>query len=127
MYVYEYVHEIYIYVYVYIYIYLCIFMYAHLCSVDVPEIIKGLMTSGYSHCSIEQTWADIVGSPDSRKRYRSGGLGKRMVPGEYHVWLCDGYDLCHGVLSGEDMMCYVFNERLGTFLSMGPNSKVKFV
>ena len=72
-------------------VYLCIFMYAHWCSVDVPEIIKGLMTSGYSHCSIEQTWANIVGSPDSRKRYRSGGLGKRMVPGEYHVWLCDGY------------------------------------
>jgi len=85
------------------------------------------MTSGYRHCTFTQTWDDIVGSPDVKTRYRSGGLGKRIVPGKYRVWLFDANDPCHGGMSGEDMMCYVFNERFGTFLSMGPNSKVKFV
>ena len=104
--------------------YTCVHEYIY---VDVPESIRGLMASGYGHCSFAQTWDDIVDSPDVRKRYRSGGLGKRMVPGKYRVWLCDGHDLCHGGVSGEDMMCYAFNEKLRSFLPLGPNSKVKFV
>ena len=104
---------------------MCIFVYT--CISDVPEIVRGLVTSGYAHCSIAQTWADILDSPDLKKRYRSGGLGKWMVPDEYEVWLCDGYDLCHGGLSGKDMMCYAFNEKLRSFLPLGPNSKLKFV
>ena len=85
------------------------------------------MKSGYSHCSITQHWHTIVNSPNFKQRYSSGGLGKRMVSGEYHVWLCDKYDLCQGGFAGEDMMCYVFNEKLHTFLPLGPNSKVKLV
>ena len=93
----------------------------------VPEIIRGLMTSGYGHCSFTQSWADIVDSPNASTRYRSGGLGKKIVPGIYRVWLCDGYDTCHGKVLKQDMMCCIFNEKLQTFLAIGPNSKVKFV
>jgi len=106
------------------------------------------MKSGYSHCSMTQAkvfkstrkcpraltfenmrqgWDDIVRAPDFKNRYRTGGLGIRLVPGQWHVWVCDRYDTCHGGKVEDDMMCYAFNEEKSFFLPLGPNSKVKFV
>ena len=88
----------------------------------------GLVKSGYGHCSLAQGWDEIVHATDFRHRYRTGGLGTRLVPGQWHVWLCDRYDPCLGGKAAEDdMMCYAFNEEYRFFLPLGPNSQVKFI
>jgi hypothetical protein len=76
---------------------------------------------------MRQGWTDIVRDPDFTNRYRIGGLGIRLVPGQWHVWICDRYDTCHGGKVEDDMMCYAFNEEKRFFKPLGPNSKVKFV
>jgi streptogramin lyase len=76
---------------------------------------------------MRQGWDDIVRDPDFKNRYRTGGLGIRLVPGQWHVWICDRYDTCHGGKVEDDMMCYAFNEEKRSFMPLGPNSKVKFV
>ena len=77
--------------------------------------------------NMRQGWDDIVRAPDFKNRYRTGGLGIRLVPGQWHVWICDRYDTCHGGKVEDDMMCYAFNEEKRFFKPLGPNSKVKFV
>ena len=97
-------------------------------SGDLPASITGLVKSGYGHCSLAQGWDEIVHATDFRHRYRTGGLGTRLVPGQWHVWLCDRYDPCLGGKAAEDdMMCYAFNEEYRFFLPLGPNSQVKFI
>ena len=76
---------------------------------------------------MRQGWDDVVRDPDFKNRYRTGGLGIRLVPGQWHVWVCDRFDTCHGGKVEDDMMCYAFNEEKRFFLPLGPNSKVKFV
>jgi len=97
-------------------------------SGDLPASITGLVKSGYGHCSLAQGWDEIVHATDFRHRYRTGGLGTRLVPGQWHVWLCDRYDPCLGGKAAEDdMMCYAFNEEYRFFLPLGPNSQIKFI
>jgi len=95
-------------------------------SAPFPDNLLKFVEGSLKHCATGASWADLAYSPAFRQRYRTGGLGSQMVPGQFHVWLCDRLDPCvpHGSV---DMMCYAYNEISHTFLPLNLNSKIKFV
>jgi len=46
------------------------------------------------HCAVPLGWDALVDSPEFRTRFKTGGLGRRRVPGRFEVWMCDLFDAC---------------------------------
>jgi len=91
--------------------------------------LEKLTNANLSACSLDESWFVSkfeLGQGDFKNRFRTGGLGKIMVPDQFEVWVCDRFDAC--VPSGKvDMMCYTFNEQSHNFVPLDLNSEVVFV
>ena len=85
-----------------------------------------VMDPAVSHCRLEFSWKHIILSD---LRFRTGGLGKLMVPDVFEVWVCDMMDPClkTSATSAGGAMCYAFNEASASFVPVAPNSRVRFV
>ena len=57
----------------------------------------------------------------------TGGLGRRMIPDKFEVWICYEGDLCLETTSADPLFCYVFDEELTQFVAWGPNTVVRLV
>ena len=87
--------------------------------------LSSLMDPAVSHCRLELSWKHIL----SDLRFRTGGLGKLMVPDVFEVWVCDMMDPClkTSATAAGDAMCYAFNETSSFFVPLASNSRVRFV
>ena len=87
--------------------------------------LSSLMDPAVSNCRLELSWKHIL----SDLRFRTGGLGKLMVPDVFEVWVCDMMDPClkTSATAAGDAMCYAFNETSSFFVPLASNSRVRFV
>lgn len=91
-----------------------------------PQALSSLVNASVQHCSVPFGWDDLVNLPEFRTRFKTGGLGRRMVPGRFEVWVCDRFDAC--VPDGKhDLMCYAYDEWTKNFVPLSLNSEIKFV
>ena len=86
-------------------------------------------TQEYSHCHCDWTWKEMRERfkshfYDEGPRYRTGALGKLMVPDKYEVWLCIEDHYCSDLSSSDSWFCWVFNEQTQHFVPWAPNSKL---
>lgn len=76
---------------------------------------------GHGHCVQPYTWDELVeGYKGKYISYKVGGLGKRLEPGGYMMWIC----LLDHHPCGDPHYCWVYHETHKVFTPWGTNTEL---
>mmetsp|Transcript_15375 Transcript_15375/g.36487 ORF Transcript_15375/g.36487 Transcript_15375/m.36487 type:complete len:1154 (-) Transcript_15375:216-3677(-) len=92
-----------------------------------PFSLESVPNTNYASCTLTSTWQDITALQvaDSSK-VKTGGLGGRIVLGQYEVWLCLLEHECSTSDGNSvDPICFVYDEMAETFKVWGKNSELE--
>jgi len=87
-------------------------------TICIPTLL--LPNPEVASCNWTVTWEDLSVLPEDKNF--TGGLGKLMVPYYLEAWVCSQQHPC--LMSNQDEICFIFNEKTSVFHPWGWRSQV---